>query len=191
MESNNFEQIVSEHYESLYRFAFSLTRVEADAQDLTQQAFYVWATKGHQLRDRSKVKTWLFTSLHRAFLDGCRKQQRFSTSGLEELVSKEPPMLTIESVDTADHLPVLQALAQINKAYQAAVALFYLEDHSYLEIAEILCVPIGTVKSRLARGLAQLRQILMLDTPARPSDVAEEKSSWESHTRFELLTFAT
>ena len=64
----NFEGIVAQFYEPLYQFAFSLTRAEADACDLTQQTFYVWATKGHQLRDQTKVKTWLFTTLHRAFL---------------------------------------------------------------------------------------------------------------------------
>src|SRR5712671_2712561 len=68
MPSNDFEQIVAQHYEPLYRFAFSLTRAEADACDLTQQTFYLWATKGHQLRDPSKVKSWLFTILHREFL---------------------------------------------------------------------------------------------------------------------------
>jgi RNA polymerase sigma-70 factor (ECF subfamily) len=56
------------YYEPLYQFAFSLARDEADACDLTQQTFCIWAAKGHQLRDASKVKTWLFTTLHREFL---------------------------------------------------------------------------------------------------------------------------
>ena len=55
--ADQFEAIVSEHYEPLFRFAMSLTRVESDAWDLTQQTFYIWATKGHQLRDVTKVKT--------------------------------------------------------------------------------------------------------------------------------------
>ena len=63
----SFESVVQQYYEPLYKFAFSLTRAEADACDLTQQTFYVWATKGHQLRDESKTKTWLFTTLHRNF----------------------------------------------------------------------------------------------------------------------------
>ena len=66
--SEQFEAIVSEHYEVLFKFAISLTRSENDAADLTQHTFHVWATKGHQLRDQSRVKPWLFTTLHRAFL---------------------------------------------------------------------------------------------------------------------------
>src|SRR5438876_7335589 len=77
MPSDDFEQIVSQHYEPLYRFALSLTRTEADACDLTQQTFYIWATKGHQLRDRSKVKAWLFTTLHRKFLNIRKRAVRF------------------------------------------------------------------------------------------------------------------
>src|SRR5207342_1124080 len=67
--TDQFEMIVGEHYEPLFRFALSLTRSESDARDLTQQTFYVWATKGHQLREISKVKAWLFTTLHRVFLN--------------------------------------------------------------------------------------------------------------------------
>ena len=52
-----FEAIVCEHYEGLFRFAMSLTQSESDAWDLTQQTFYTWATKGHQLSDISKVKS--------------------------------------------------------------------------------------------------------------------------------------
>ena len=52
----DFESLVARFYAPLYQFAFSLTRAEADACDLTQQTFVVWAVKGHQLRDVSKVK---------------------------------------------------------------------------------------------------------------------------------------
>src|SRR5208282_1492102 len=73
----DFEGLVERFYAPLYQFAFSLTRAEADACDLTQQTFAIWAAKGHQLRDPSKVKTWLFTTLHREFLDSRRRQTRF------------------------------------------------------------------------------------------------------------------
>src|SRR3954454_16205728 len=88
--AEQFEKIVSEQYAALFRFALSLTRSESDAQDLTQQTFYIWATKGHQLRDLSKVKTWLFTTLHRAFLKARQRQSRFSNQELEEVADQLP-----------------------------------------------------------------------------------------------------
>jgi RNA polymerase sigma factor (sigma-70 family) len=155
-----FEAIVREHYEALFRFAISLTRAEPDARDLTQQTFYVWARKGHQLRDVSKVKTWLYTTLYRMFLEGRRRQARFPHHELDE-VSNELPVLSPKSDDHTDAAQVLSALARVDETYQSAVALFYLEDCSYKHIAAILRVPIGTVKSRIARGIAQLRKLLM------------------------------
>jgi RNA polymerase sigma-70 factor, ECF subfamily len=158
--ADQFEAIVGEHYEPLYRFAMSLTRVEADARDLTQQTFYVWATKGHQLRDISKVKTWLFTTLHRTFLATQRRQLRVSPHEAEE-VMEQSPAVSPDLSDRLDSLRVLPALAEVDEVYQAPVALFYLEDYAYKEIALILDVPVGTVKSRIARGIAQLREILL------------------------------
>jgi RNA polymerase sigma-70 factor (ECF subfamily) len=157
-----FEAIVSEHYEALYRFALSLTRAEADARDLTQHTFYVWATKGHQLRDLARVKTWLHTTLHRAFLQGRRRQSRFPRQDLDEVIEQLPADAPVPA-DRVDALQVLPALARVDEVYQAAVALFYLEDRAYKEIAAILAVPVGTVKSRIARGIAQLREILLSD----------------------------
>src|SRR5580704_5969959 len=85
-----FESLVERFYAPLYQFAFSLTRAEADACDLTQQTFTIWAAKGHQLRDVSKVKTWLFTTLHREFLDSRRRQTRFPHSDLEAVADELP-----------------------------------------------------------------------------------------------------
>jgi len=157
--TDQFEMIVSEHYEALFRFAMSLTQSESDACDLTQQTFYVWATKGHQLRDISKVKTWLFTTLHRAFLQACRRQIKFPHQELEE-VSEQLLAPSTEPSDFQDSSQVLSALTKVDEIFQPAVALFYLDDCSYKEIAAILNVPVGTVKSRIARGIAQLREIL-------------------------------
>ena len=162
----DFESIVAFYYKPLYQFAFSLTRSEADACDLTQQTFYVWATKGHQLRDVSKVKTWLFTTLHRGFLESRRRQTRFPHQELGE-VSTELPTLSPSLAEGLDSATVLKALAGVDEVYQAPVALFYLQDCSYKEIAEILDVPIGTVKSRMARGIMKLQTILADE--ARPN----------------------
>ena len=163
-----FESLVARYYAPLYQFAFSLTRAEAEACDLTQQTFTVWATKGHQLRDASKVKTWLFTTLHREFLESRRRQTRFPHFDLEA-AEAELPAVAPAAVSRLDVAQVLDSLAQVDEVYQAPVALFYLQDHSYNEIAEILDVPLGTVKSRLARGIGQLQQLLARDIAAGQS----------------------
>lgn len=160
--ADQFEAMVSEHYEPLLRFAMSLTRVESDALDLTQHTFHVWATKGHQLRDFTKVKAWLYTTLHRAFLNMRRRHSRFPHQDLEEVIDQLPAVSPVLA-DQVDSLQVLPALAKIDETYQAAVALYYLEDYAYKDIAFILDVPVGTVKSRIARGIAQLRAILLSD----------------------------
>ena len=136
-----------------------------------QHTFYTWATKGHQLRDKSKTKTWLFTTLRRAFLLTQRRQNIFAQDELggfsENLTAVSP-----EGPHRSDCSQILPALAKVDEAYQAAVALFYLEDHSYKDIAEILEVPIGTVKSRIARGLTQLRRNLAssVKSPVAPKE---------------------
>jgi RNA polymerase sigma-70 factor (ECF subfamily) len=158
-EGMDFESLVACYYEPLYQFAFSLARDEADACDLAQQTFCIWAAKGHQLRDASKVKTWLFTTLHREFLGSRRRQARFPHIELEHAAA-ELPVVSPATVNRLDAALVIDALACLDEIYQAPVALFYLQDCSYNEIAEILNVPLGTVKSRLTRGLDRLHQRL-------------------------------
>jgi RNA polymerase sigma-70 factor (ECF subfamily) len=157
--SLDFESLVAQHYSSLYRFAYSLTQAEADACDLTQQTFYIWATKGHQLRDSRKVKTWLFTTLHREFLESRRRHTRFPHYELDQM-DCELPSISPPGANQLDAKDVTVALGRVDSIYQAPVALFYLKECSYKEIAEILEIPMGTVKSRIARGIAQLHSLL-------------------------------
>jgi RNA polymerase sigma-70 factor (ECF subfamily) len=166
--TEQFEALVNEHYQPLFRFAMSLTHAESDALDLTQHTFYTWAAKGHQLRDGAKVKTWLYTTLHRAFLQARRRHVRFPHHDLDE-VSQQLPVQHADFIERADCAEVLPALTKVDEIFRAAVALYYLEDCSYKEIAAILDVPIGTVKSRIARGLSQLREILLSDKTAEPA----------------------
>lgn len=160
----DFEGLVNAYYAMLYQFAFSLTRDEAEACDLVQQTYCIWAEKGHQLRDRSKAKTWLFTTLHREFLGARRRSTRFPHLELE-LAEAELPTVSLPAITQLDTAQVLQALARLDGIYQAPIALFYLQDYSYNEIAEILDVPVGTIKSRLSRGLNQLHEMLAYNPP--------------------------
>src|SRR3989441_10265560 len=105
-ERPDFERLVEQYYRSLFQFALSLTQAEADACDLTQQTFYIWATKGHQLRDASKVKSWLFTTLHREFLESRRRQKRFPHYELSQ-VDGELPALAPARINQLDSSQVL------------------------------------------------------------------------------------
>lgn len=159
MDDLDFEQVVNSFYEPLYRFAITLTQSEADACDLTQDTFFTFANKGSQIRDRSKLKTWLFTTLHRKFLMIRRHDTRFPH--LEtSTVDHELPTISPSMVDDMDATTVVEMLREIDETYRAPLVLHYLEDHSYREIAEILEIPLGTVMSRLSRGKELLRKRL-------------------------------
>jgi RNA polymerase sigma-70 factor (ECF subfamily) len=176
-----FSGIVCQYYDALFRFAMSLTGAEFDAEDLTQQTFYIWATKGHQLRDATKVKAWLFTTLHRMFLVTRRRQNKFTHQELDE---NQLPASTVEpEAWQPDCSQVLVALAKVDEVHQSAVALYYLEDFSYKNIAEILNVPVGTVKSRIARGIAQLRQLLIVENESESNCPCGYVESWRMEQR--------
>lgn len=155
----DFRALVDAHYQNLYRFALSMARNGDDAADLVQQTFLRWAEKGHLLRDQTKVKSWLFTTLYREFLRLYRRGRH--TSAMEpELLELETPPIAPDVVERHDSQAALEALQAVDEIYRAPLSLFYLEDLSYQEIADTLELPIGTVMSRLSRGKAQLKKIL-------------------------------
>ena len=168
----DFESLVNQYYAPLFRFAMSLTRAESDASDLVQDTFLTWAAKGHQLLDKSKAKSWLFTTLHRRFLEIQRRITRFPQVELDQLTD-DSLKVEPELVNQLDAQTVVDLLARVDPQFQSAVALFYLEDYSYNEIAGILGVPLGTVKSRIARGLTQLKA-LVLEHAATPKGEKEK-----------------
>ena len=153
------DELVEEFYQPLFRFALSLTMAEPDAVDLVQQTFLRWGQKGHQLRDETKVKSWLFTTLHREFLGSKRRQTKFPHIDMEK-AEAELPNIASNVVDKLDADIVLEALQKVDDKFRSALALFYLKEHSYKEIASVLVIPIGTVMSRISRGKSQLRDVL-------------------------------
>ena len=159
VDDQTFEEIVNVYYAPLYRFALSLTRREDQACDLTQETFQRFATKGHQIRDNSKVKGWLFSTLYREFLETHRWEKRFPHVEVGQADSELPPTLSV-SADSTDAGLARAALLQMDELHRVPLTLFYLEDHSYREIAEILDIPVGTVMSRISRGRDWLRQLL-------------------------------
>ena len=165
-----FEQLVDAHYQPLYRFAYSLAKNPDGAADLVQQTFCIWAQKGHQLKDRSKAKTWLFTTLFREHLALARRSSRFSDSDIDD-IEYQLPAHEEDSGRQLDGKHAVQLLGQLDENFRAPLTLFYLQQHSYKEIAEILDVPIGTVMSRISRGKKQLRQKMQSEPSSAPQKV--------------------
>jgi len=181
MSEADFQQLVDRQYVPLFRFALSLSKSEADAADLTQQTFFLWAAKGDQLRDRSKAKAWLFTTLYHEFLGRRRHEVRFPKVELNDV--REEEMSISSNVNAFDSAIVLQALREVEEPFRAPLTLFYLEQFSYREIADILEVPIGTVMSRLSRGKALLRQRLLSkeETPGNKVVAFQSDRREEAH----------
>ena len=162
-----FEKLVKVYYRDLYRFGFSLTGSEADAADLTQETFYIWASKGHQLNNPASVKGWLFTTLHREFLKICRRRKRFADEPIEES-THDLPDVPADCVNQIDSRTLLRMLREIDEDFRAPLVLYYIEDFSYKQIAGVLAIPLGTVQSRIARAKVQLLRRLNETNAPRP-----------------------
>lgn len=170
---SEFAELVDSHYQALFRFGVSLTRDTDRAADLVQETFCIWAEKGDQLRDRSKAKTWLFTTLHREFLNQRRRAAKFSDSELNEELVGEMPAPEDDAERQMDGNRALEVLGTLDETYRAPLALFYLQQHSYKEIAAILDVPIGTVMSRLSRGKEMLRKQMTAEPSSAPKNILQ------------------
>ena len=158
--ATNLTPIVDRFYGSLYQFAIRLTRSESDAADLVQQTFFTLIQHLHQIRDFSRIKYWLFTTLRRNFL----MEVRHRTKHRE--VEFLPDVHGLQTEDpgpwsTLDALTVRRALSQVDETYRTTLELFYVSNFSYREISKALEIPTGTVMSRLSRGKAQLKSILL------------------------------
>ncbi len=159
MRELDYEQIVSSFYEGLYAFAYSLAGNKDDACELTQETFSRLLAKGGQLREQAKVKPWLFTTLYRIYIGWKRREARLPHIEITS-VEDELPLVTPELVDQLENQTVLQALLGMEDHHRLPLMLFYLENHSYREIAELLGISIGTVMSRLSRAKVLLRAAL-------------------------------
>lgn len=156
----DFATLAREYYKPLYRFGLSLSKNENDASDLVQQTFLIWAKKGDSLRDPTRVKSWLFTTLYREYLRVRRRIAPFVSQEPEELEA-DLPAVQPEAFTAFDANQTVDALQAVDEIYRAPLTLYYLEHQSYKEIADVLAIPMGTVMSRLSRGKVQLKNAVL------------------------------
>jgi RNA polymerase sigma-70 factor (ECF subfamily) len=157
------EQLVEQHYASLYRYAYRLTGSAADAEDLTQEAFCQAQRKLAQLRDWDKAKAWLFSILRNAYLHRVRGHKHAAVVSLDGV--GEVPERLPEPLPAVDPERLQQAVSELPEGFRTPIVLYYFEDFSYRAIAEEMDLPLGTVMSRLARAKAHLRGRLLSPAP--------------------------
>lgn len=168
-----WEGIVDQHSDRVFRLAYRLTGNRHDAEDLTQEVFVRVFRSLATFTDNGSgsFEAWLHRITTNLFLDQARRRQRIrfdalSTERAEAMPAAMPGPATAVG-DRGFDDDVEHALAQLAPDFRVAVVLCDIEGMSYDEIASILGVKIGTVRSRIHRGRAQLRQALAHRAPAQ------------------------
>lgn len=149
------QQLVEEHYEPLYRYAYRLSGKAADAEDLTQEAFCKAQLHLNQLREPERAKAWLYRILRNLYLHKMRSARNQPWVTLDDL--SEVPDRLPAALPEVEPERLQEALDALPEAFRTPVILYYFEDFSYKDIADQMDLPLGTVMSRLARAKAHLR----------------------------------
>ena len=169
-----WEQVVQEHSARVYRLAYRLTGNRHDAEDLTQEVF-VRVFRSLSSYTPGTFEGWLHRITTNLFLDQVRRKQRIRFDALpddagDRLAGSDPGPERAWEHNNLDH-DVQAALDTLPPEFRAAVVLCDIEGLSYEEIAATLDVKLGTVRSRIHRGRAALRQAL---AHRRPDVVAAD-----------------
>ena len=166
-----FERELLASVEAVHRFALQLTRDASAAEDLVQETCLRALAHRDQYTPGTNCRAWLFTICRNLFVKGARRDARevavedadleaMGAAGLHgSVVASDPTGVVFERTDVDD--AVRQALEKLPDEYRVVVALVDIEDQSYGSVAEILGIPIGTVRSRLFRGRRLLQQDLL------------------------------
>lgn len=170
----SFSEEAIPHMDAIYRFALRLSGARDEAEDLVQdtylRAFRAW----EQYTPGTRCKSWLFTICRNVFLRRRERDQRHdailreTTEDDPRAISREAPVFAASRDDDPEGEffqsivddQVLEAIEELPEEYRMVVVLSDLEDLSYGEIAEVMGIPVGTVKSRLFRGRRQLQRRL-------------------------------
>ena len=164
----SWERIVEQHSDRVYRLAYRLTGDRHDAEDLTQEVF-VRVFRSLDSYTPGTFEGWLHRITTNLFLDQARRKQRIRFDALSDdradRLSSASPTPDAAYVDRHFDDDVEAALATLPPDFRAAVVLCDVEGLSYEEIATILDAKLGTVRSRISRGRAMLRQTLAHRAP--------------------------
>ena len=153
--NDEFADYVAPCQNGMYSFAYALLKHEADAQDAVSEAIVKAFENKHKLREREKFKSWIMEILMNVIRAMIRKQNRL-------LVVPDVEALETNVVDEKKYDNLWDAVMSLEAKFRMVVILYYFESFSTIEISEIIKVPEGTVRSRLARARNKLKSLIEL-----------------------------
>ena len=164
---NDFARLLEAEIPRLRRYARALTRDVARADDLVQSCLTRAVAKQHLWQPGTDLRAWLFTILHNQHVNDVRRSVR---EGVSVAVEEMAPVLTVQAnaIDVLQLRDLEAAIAKLPQEQRQVILLVGLEGMRYEEVALILGVPVGTVRSRLSRGRDQLRRLMDMgdETPS-------------------------
>jgi RNA polymerase sigma-70 factor, ECF subfamily len=173
----DFGHLLENEIPRLRRYARALTRDASRADDLVQSCLARALTKSHLWQPGTDLRAWLFTILHNQHVNDVRRAVR---EGVVVAVEDVEPLLTVPSTQAATlQLRDLdRAMGRLPEEQRQVLLLVGLEGMRYDEVAAVLNVPVGTVRSRLSRGRDMLRHLMDMK-PARELALDDEVSRGE------------
>lgn len=155
---DDFDWLLEHEIPHLRRYATALCGDAAEADDLVQDCLERALRKHRLWRRQGRLRSWLFRMLYRVYLNGRRDRLRQPAhQGLDQLtVEPSQPACQVQRIECLD---TIEALAQLPEEQRVAILLVALEDLSYDEAAWVLRIPVGTLRSRIARGRSTLREL--------------------------------
>jgi RNA polymerase sigma-70 factor (ECF subfamily) len=166
-----FEQLLQPHLQQLYRLAYRFTGQRDDAEDLLQDLLLKLYPRLDELQSIEKPGPWLARVLYRQYIDRLRSKKRSPLQPMDDEqavyeVHASDDAQPSDVADTAIKSRLLQAaLDQLNEDQRTAIMLHDVEGYSLQELQQILDVSQGTLKSRLSRARAKLRELLQIMEP--------------------------
>ena len=171
---SDFARLIEVEIPRLRRYARALTRDVARADDLVQSCLARALAKQHLWQPGTDLRAWLFTILHNQHVNDVRRSVR---EGVTVAIEEMAPVLSVQPrASAALELRDLEAaIAKLAPEQRQVILLVGLEGMQYEEVALILGVPVGTVRSRLSRGREQLRRLMDMgeETAPRAAPAAE------------------
>lgn len=167
------EEVYEEYNRYIYHLCLKLTRNKAEAEDLMQEVWVKVVRYESYVAQVDHLKAWLTTICMNTFRDRYRKNVRRSKYMMNQPDTLDVPVLdlvpnneptTEEMIEQADTAQLVQAkINELDGIYRHTLLYFYVKQYSLVEIAELMKVSIGTVKSRLFRAKQRLKEMMLQD----------------------------